>query len=109
MNLISNEANPIKAFGSDVTLTCTVKVSEVVVESNVTEVDVQLTRNGERQNLTILAVTGTTFTYTTQLNSFGVDKSGNYICSAIVVPNPPNNTHLTANGSVMDSIQVSTG
>ena len=109
MNLRSNKDNPIQAIGSDVILTCTVELSEVVVESNVTEVDVQLTRNGDYQNLTGPTVNGTTFIYTTQLNSFGRNDSGNYICNATIVPNRPNNTYLTVNGSTMDSIQVSTG
>ena len=47
-------------------------------------VDTQLSRDGTTLDLTGPVVSGTTFLYTIQLNSFGRNDSGMYTCTATV-------------------------
>ena len=72
VTITSNQANPVNA-GSTVRVICTVELSPVVVDSDlsVLMVDVQLSRDGTPLTLTDPTVAGTTFTYTIQLDSFG--------------------------------------
>ena len=53
-------------------------------------------------------VTGTTFIYTTQLNSFGRSDSGNYTCNATVRPQP-SSTYLTGISIMLDIARITTG
>ena len=84
----SESPSPITP-GSDITLICMVKMDERVLEADLSllEVDAQLSKNGAPLSLTGPSVTGTTFTYTAQLNSFGRSDSGNYTCIANVSSN----------------------
>ena len=78
--------------GSDVTINCTVEFSPALTESELSllMVDAQLfmLRNGVSRNLSLMnqAITGTTFTYITAVNSFGRSDSGNYSCVATIRP-----------------------
>ena len=76
--------------GTSVTLTCTLMLNLAIVASDISllMVDAMLSRDGTPLTLTGPTVTGTTFTYTTQINSFGRIDSGNYICTATVRPKP---------------------
>ena len=72
-------------------------------------VDVQVSRpDGTPLTLTGPTVTGTTFTYTTQLNSFGRSDSGNYSCNATVRPQP-SSTYLTGISTMLDKARITTG
>ena len=80
--------NSIQITGSDVRLTCAVELHPAVLDSEIflLMVDAQLSRNGTPLPLIGPTVTGTTFTYTTQLDSFQKSDFGNYTCTATVRP-----------------------
>ena len=101
---VSIISNTVVLLGSDITLTCSVELSSAVTDSDLSLllVDVQLSRDGTPLTLTGPTVTGTTFAYTIQLESFNRRDAGNYTCTATVRPKPTS-THLTALG---DSIQT---
>lgn len=65
-------------------------LNSAIVASDVSllMMDTQLFRDGTPLALIGPAVTGTPFTYTTKLNSFGRSDSGNYTCTATVRPQP---------------------
>ena len=110
ISLTSNPVTPI-INGHDVMLICTVKLSQEILDSEIffLMVDTQLSQpDGTLLTLISLAVTGTTFTYTTKLNSFGRSNSGNYTCTATVRPQPTS-TYLTGTGMVMDTARITTG
>jgi hypothetical protein len=67
-------------------------------------VDTQLSRSGTPLTLTGPTVTGTTFTYTIQFNSFGRSDSGNYICTATVRPQPTMGTLYHAGNEMLSSV-----
>ena len=94
----SSKPNSLPVLGTDVTLTCTLELNSAVVASEIIllTVDTQLFHDGTLLTLTGPTVSGTTFTYTTQLNSFGRSDSGNYTCTATVRPRPTLN-YLTGN------------
>ena len=96
--------------GSDVTVTCVVEMAQGVVDSDLSllMVDAQLSREGTPLTLTGPTVTGTTFTYTIQLDSFGRNDSGNYNCTATVRPRH-NLTYLIGNGVTSAITKVVTG
>ena len=94
--LTSSNGNPFAVVGSDVTLTCTLVLNSVILgsENALLMVDAQLSRDGTPLALPSVTVTGTTFTYTTMVNSFRRSDSGNYTCTATVRPQPTA-TYLT--------------
>ena len=98
--------------GSDVTLTCTLELNLAIVATDLPllMVDVQLFRDGiPLSNPTMSSATGTTFTYTTQLNSFMRSDSGNYTCTATIRPQP-STTYLTGNETLQsDTINIKAG
>jgi hypothetical protein len=68
-------------------------------------VSAQLTHpNGTMLSLSN-TVRGTTFTYTTQLNSFGRSDSGSYTCTATVRPQPTA-TYLSGSGVLSSAIEI---
>ena len=106
ITLTSSKGNSgIQIVGSDLTLTCTVELNSAIVNSEIflLLVDTQLSRNGTLLALTGPAVTGTTVTYTTQLNSFGRSDSGNYTCTATVRPQP-SSTFITGSETLQSGI-----
>ena len=106
MTIQSNTPNPI-TIGSDVTLTCMVKMDEKILDSDLSlvMVDAQLSRDGNPLALTGPTVTGTTFIYSRQFESFR--RNGNYTCTATVRSNL---SHLLDNELfISDSIYVSIG
>ena len=109
VTITSDQVNPVNA-GSTATLTCTVELSPLVVESDlsVLMVDAQLSRDGTPLTLTGPTVASTTFTYTIQLDSFGRSDSGNYTCTATIRPHPPS-TFLTESGEQSDTARVTAG
>ena len=105
VTLTSSERNCAVIIGSDVTLTCTVELHSTVLGSEIflLTVDAQLSRDGIPLTLAGPIVTGTTFTYTIQLNSFGRSDSGNYTCTATIRPHPTS-TYLTGTEVLSDTI-----
>ena len=99
MTVTSNPPSPI-LDGTDVTVSCVVEMAQGVVDSDLSllMVDAQLSRDETPLTLTGPTVTGTTFTYTTQLDSFGRNDSGNYTCSATVTRAQSSSTYLTGSG-----------
>ena len=110
VNLLSNKTNPIHPVGSDVNLTCIVELNPTIINNvSLLTADIQLSRNENPLALIgMLTRTGTTITYTTQLNSFGRNDSGNYTCTA-TIRSQPTTTHLTASSSLTNSAKISTG
>ena len=95
----------IVTIGNDITLMCTLELNSAIVESDLSllMVDVQLSRDGASlSSPTMSPVTGTTFTYTTWLNSFGKSDSGNYTCTAAITPQP-SVIYLTGNETVQSN------
>ena len=107
----SGSNSGIQITGSDVTLTCAVELNSAVMSSEIflLMVDTQLSRDGTPLTLTGPTVTGTIFTYTTQLNSFGRSDSGNYTCTATIQP-LPTSTYITGNETLQsDLISIKAG
>ena len=71
-------------------------------------VDTQLSRDGTTLDLTGPMMSGTTFTYTIQLYSFGRNDSGNYTCTANVALQQPS-TYLIGMGRGTAMSKVVTG
>ena len=71
-------------------------------------VDIWLFRDETPLTLIGPTVTGTTFTYTTQLNSFGTSDSGNYTCTAEIRPQPTL-YYIAIDYMLTSSINISTG
>ena len=96
--------------GSDITLTCTLVLNSAIMgsENALLMVEAQLSRNGTSLAIASRSITGTTFTYTTQLNSFGRSDSGNYTCTATVRPQPTA-VYLTGNEILSSSINIRAG
>ena len=111
--LTSSSGNTnVVMVGSDVTLTCTLELNSAIVASDLSllVVDVQLFRDRTPlSNPTMSPVTGITFTYITQLNSFMRSDSGNYTCTATIRPQP-RITYLTGNETLQsDTINIKAG
>ena len=84
MNILSDPVNPVRPVGSDVTLMCTVELSQAV--------DVLVTVNTEwtgPDGVTLSLNTPvmeslTRYTSTVTVNSFWRNDSGNYTCKATI-------------------------
>ena len=89
-------------FGSDVTLTCTLGLNPAIVASDLSllMVEIQLSRDGVLFDNPL--TTDITFTYTTQLNSFGRSDFGNYTCTATIQPQP-SAVYLTGNETLQSN------
>ena len=108
----SSEGNSeIQIIGSDMTLTCTVELNSAIVVSDISllTVEAQLSRDGTPLTLTGPTVTGTTFTYTRQFESFGRNDSGNYTCMTTITPQP-SSIYLTGSEAIVsNSISIKAG
>ena len=83
MRVILTSAPLIPIVGSDVTLTCTVELSPAV-DVPVT-VNVQLSDPaGSPLTTTTPSMSGSTYTSTAMVSSFGREESGDYTCTATV-------------------------
>ena len=109
VTITSSHSNPVPV-GSTVTVTCTVEMSPSVTEADLSllTVDTRLSKDsGDPLDLTSPTVTGTTFTYTIQVDSFDRTDSGNYMCTAAVRPQP-SSTYLTGSGELVNNSTVVT-
>ena len=106
----SSRPNSLPILGSDVTLTCTLKLHSAVVPSEILllMVDTQLSRDGTPLTLTGSTIRDTTFTYTTQINSFGRSDSGRYTCTATVRPELAL-TYVTGNETLSAIVNIKAG
>ena len=109
--VVNSSLGNIVRKGSSVTLICTVELGPAVTESELSllVVDAQLSRDGTPLALTGPIVNGTTFTYTTQLNTFGRSDSGNYTCTATVRVQSNFSAFLIGISQLSDTIRVTTG
>ena len=108
---MSSSSDPYAAVvRSDITLTCTLVLNSAIIgpENALLMVDAQLSRDGTPLTLTSLTVTGTTFTYTSAVNSFGRSDSGNYTCTATIRPRP-SLTYLIGNEMLSTAINIRAG
>ena len=98
----------MQVVGSNVTLTCTVELHSAVLVSEIffLVVDAQLSRDGSPLPTGLQTVTHTTYTYTTQLNSFGRSNFGSYMCTAIVRPAPSRFIYLTGTETLSDTVNL---
>ena len=71
-------------------------------------VDAQLLRDGTMLNLSNPKISGTTFTFTAIVNSFGRSDSGNYTCTATIRPRP-SSVYLNGTGELSSVTRVTTG
>ena len=105
--LTSSNGNPeLVVFGSAITLTCTVELNSAIMVSDLSllNVSAQLTHpNGNTLSLSN-TMSGTTFNYTTQLNSFSITDVGNYTCNANINPQS-SATYLNGN-VVLPSVEI---
>ena len=83
VSVTSDQPNPIRPFGSTVTLTCTVVLAEYIeglsVNTEWTGPN-EFSENGMAQRIG----STTTYTSTAMVSSFGRDQSGDYTCTATV-------------------------
>ena len=91
-------------------LTCVVKLNLAIQNSEIflLTIEAQLSRNGTPLPLTGPTVTGTTFTYTTQLRLFQQSDFGNYTCTATVSPSP-SSTYLTGIDVLSNTLNIKPG
>ena len=109
MSVTSNPASPVNVM-STVTVNCVVELGPAVMESELSllMVDAELSRDGTQLTLANPTVTGTRFTYTRWFESFGRSDSGNYTCTATVMPQP-SSTYLSGTGSGSSTAKITTG
>ena len=111
VSITSNPPSPVSDM-STVTVTCTVELNNsAILESELSLVTVEAelsTPNEPTLSLSNPIVSGTTFTYSTQLNSFERSDSGNYLCTATVRP-LSTATYLTGVGILSNTIRITVG
>lgn len=87
---ITSSSGSVVQNGSSVTLTCTIELDPAVRESELPLllVDALLLKDGadDPMALTVLTLTGTTFSYTTLIDTFSDNNVGRYSCRATVRP-----------------------
>ena len=106
----SSRPNSLPILGSDVTLTCTLKLHSAVVPSELLllMVDTQLSRDGTLLALSGPTVSGTTSTYTRRFETFGRSDSGNYTCTASVGSDSAF-TYITGNETLSTTVNIKAG
>ena len=106
--LSSSIPNPIPPFGSDVTLTCAVELSQAV-DVPVTVNTVLTTDEGFTRTSTAQPVIGIITNYTSifMIRLFGRSDSRIYTCSATV--SLPSNAYISNSSTVHHSVRVTTG
>ena len=91
-------------------LTCTLELNSAILNSEIFLVRViaQLSRDETQLAVAGPVVTGTTFTYTAQLNSFQRSDFGNYTCTVTIKPQP-SSTYLTGTDVLSDTLIIKAG
>lgn len=109
--IVTSSLGNVVRNGSDVTLTCAVRMNQNVFSSelSVLMVSAQLTGpGGSMLTLSDPVMSGIDFTYTAQVNSFGDSDIGNYTCVATVEAQP-NSVYLTGRGELSNIIEITIG
>ena len=105
MTITSVPASPVRPIGSDVTLTCIVELSQTV-DVPVT-VNVQLIDPAGSSLTTITSsMSGSVYTSTAMISSFGRNQSGDYTCAVMLTSS---SSFLTESGTLSDELRVTTG
>ena len=111
VSITSSPPNPVSDM-STITVTCAVELNNsAILESELSLVIVEAelsTPNKATLSISNPMVSGTTFIYSTQLNSFERSDSGNYVCTATVRP-LPTWTYLTGVGMLSNTIRITVG
>ena len=96
--------------GSSVKVMCIAEMDPKILPSDLSllEVEAQLSRDGTPLILTDPTVSGTTFTYAIQLDSFSRNDSGKYTCRVTVRPRPTSHD-LIQSGESSNSIVIRAG
>ena len=108
---VTSSLGTIVLNGSDITLNCSVLMNSSVKESDLSllMVDASIIKpDGAVLRLSNPVISGTTFIYTTQVNSFGDSDVGNYTCNVIVSPGS-SPTYLTGTSSLSGIIEILIG
>ena len=87
--IVASDPSFIESTGLHVIVLCTVELSPLVTESEVSLITVsaQLIHNGTRElSLTTSAPKGTTYTFSALIQSFQRNNNGEYVCTATVSP-----------------------
>ena len=107
---VSLTSDPV-ITGRDVTLVCTVRMGQDIMDSEIfllmTDAQISLP-DGTPLTMMGPSVTGTTFTYTAMVNSFGRSDSGNYTCNATVGAQP-SAIYLTGIATMVVTARITTG
>ena len=106
--VVTSNPSPIPSAGTSVELICTVELIPAISQSDLSllMVNAQLSRDGTPLALIGPTVTGTTFTYTIQLDSFSACDSGNYTCTVTVSLLSPS-SFITGNATLSNSTRIS--
>ena len=111
VSITSNPPSPVSNM-STVAVTCTVELNNsAILESELSMVIVEAQLSGPNEAMLSLSnpmVSGTTFTYATQLNSFERSDSGSYTCTTTIRPQPTA-TYLTGVGMLSNTIRITVG
>ena len=89
MSVSGDPLSPIRSFGSQITMTCTVDLGSAVMESELSLLMVSAQLFKDRVSMLTLTgptITGTAFSFTRLFGSFDRSDSGNYTCGATVRP-----------------------
>ena len=105
VTVTSSHANPIRPYGSNVTLTCTVELSPLVdVVVNVSTVWSGPAGFMATNSVTLIG-SRTTININTTVNSFGTEQSGVYNCTAII---SSRNAYLVNSDPLSGTVRITT-
>lgn len=101
----------IQSVGSNISILCTVELSPVVMTSDLSllQLNIRLSRKGTSLTLTSQRVTTeTTYTHTYLVDSATTCDSGEYTCTATVIPQIPS-LFVTGGGALTGKAMISIG
>ena len=107
MNIVSDPVSPVRPIGSTVTLTCTVQLSTNSDIDIPLSVALQILRDNSPLTSFPSSTSGSTYTSSAVVSSFGRDESDNYTCRANVTPMTPNEYLIQSTTST--TVQVTVG
>ena len=108
---VTSSPSLIETTGIHVIVICTVELSPLVTESETSliTVSVQLIHNGTRElSPTMSARQGTTYTFSSLIQSFQQSNNGEYVCTATVSPQASSQL-ITGNGTRTGKAVISLG
>ena len=95
----------------NVDVVCTVEFGPVIMESEISflTVDAQLSRNGSTLTLTGPVLSGTRLSYTYRIESFEVNNTGEYVCTAAVSPSQSSSPYITGSAALTTKETIAFG